>query len=98
MEDQSRTDNYQFASKPTLQEIDDLAHELCNEYSNHGFYRWYCKVINVLGIERVKIIKAMYSDTKQAKHLFSRRASEEMVLKQAQQRMLDIRRKNAEKD
>lgn len=84
--------NSQLARKQTLQDIDDLATALCIEYANHAFYKWYCKVINVLGIQRVNEIRAMYSDTRQARHLFSRRASEEMKVKLARQRMLDERR------
>ncbi len=84
--------NSQFEKKPTLQDVDELANTLCIEYANHAFYKWYCKVINVLGIQRVNEIRAMYSDTRQASHLFSRRASEEMKVKLARQRILDERR------
>lgn len=95
IDDSNLTDNYsnsQFEKRPTLQDIDELANALCVEYSNHEFYKWYCKVINVLGMQRVNEIRAMYSDTRQARHLFSRRASEEMRIKIARQRMLDERR------
>lgn len=91
--------NSQFEKKPTLQDVDELANALCIEYANHAFYKWYCKVINVLGIQRVSEIRAMYSDTRQASHLFSRRASEEMKVKLARQRILDERRDHGkEKD
>lgn len=95
IEDSNSTDNYsnsQFEKRPTLQDIDELANALCVEYTNHAFYKWYCKVINILGVQRVNEIRAMYSDTRQARHLFSRRASEEMKAKIARQRILDERK------
>lgn len=93
-------DNYpnsQFEKKPTLQDVDDLATALCVEYENHNFYKWYCKVINTLGIQRVNEIRAMYSDTRQSRHLFSRRASEEMRAKLAKERLMDERRDHDKK-
>lgn len=95
IDDSNPTDNYpnsQFEKKASLQDIDELANTLCTEYANHEFYKWYCKVINILGIQRVNEIRAMYSDTRQASHLFSRRASEEMKTKVARQRILEKRR------
>jgi len=40
-------------AKPSLEKVDKLADELCSEYDNFGFRKWYCKVINDYGIERV---------------------------------------------
>lgn len=93
MSEANPTDNYnsQFEPKPTLQEIDELAAKLCKEYSNYGFYKWYCRVINVLGVQRVKDIRAMYSDTRQARNLFSRRAKEEMQTKQGKKKLRELK-------
>jgi len=41
------------STKPSLEKVDMLADELCSEYDNLGFRKWYCKVINDFGIERV---------------------------------------------
>lgn len=97
MNDITPTDNSpnsQVEPKPTLIEVDSLANEICTEYSNHDFYRWYCKVINVLGVRRVNEIRSMYRDARQARHLFSKRASEEMKVKLAQQKLINLRNNN----
>lgn len=100
MNDKESTENYnsELERKPTLQEIDELAAELCKEYQNYPFYRWYCRVINVLGIKRVNTIRSMYKDTRQAKHLFSRRASEEMQAKLGQEKLQKIKASYVKKD
>lgn len=85
--------NSEFEQTYTMQQKDDLAAELCTEYANYKFYKWYCKVINALGVRRVKEIRAMYSDTRQAKHLFSKRASEEMNAILVKEKLRDMKEK-----
>lgn len=73
-------DNWKLSHKPTFSEVEDLADILCKDYKNIKFRRWYCLVINILGIQRISDIRAMYSDIENkalAGKLFSVRASQE---------------------
>lgn len=74
---QTANNKWQLNGKPPIVEVDKLAKELCQEYDNYGFYRWYCLVINTLGVERVRQIQARCSDATDKGALFSRYASEE---------------------
>lgn len=74
---QTDNDKWQLNRKPSIAEVDKLAKELCTEYDNFGFYRWYCLVINVLGVQRAKDIQSRCSDAVNKGALFSRYASEE---------------------
>lgn len=74
---QTDNDNWQLLRKPPIEQVDELAKELCHEYDNFAFFRWYCLVINILGIERIKEIRSRCSDAKNKGALFSRYASEE---------------------
>jgi hypothetical protein len=61
--------------------ISQLAKSLCEQYHNHPYYKWYCKVIYELGIERVLLIQARASDSKQPGKLFTKIANEELAVK-----------------
>ena len=74
---QIANDNWQLDRKPSITDVDALAKELCAEYDNFAFFRWYCLVINILGLERISTIRARCSDAPNKGHLFSRIASEE---------------------
>lgn len=85
-------DNRQLDSSPSFSVVDSLANELCTEYGNAKFYKWYCKVINTLGIERVLILRGMCVDAKYPGQLFSRRANQEMQAKLSKQKLYDLRK------
>lgn len=84
-------DNSQLNNGMPFSVVDSLANELCSEYGNAKFYKWYCKVINVLGVERVLALRGMCSDAKQPGQLFSRRANQELKEKQGKQKLDDFR-------
>lgn len=74
---QIANDEWQLNRKPPISKVDELAKELCQEYDNFAFFKWYCLVINTLGIDRVNQIRARCSDAKNKGQLFSRYAGEE---------------------
>jgi len=74
---QIANDKWQMGKKPSITEVDFLAKELCLEYDNLAFFRWYCLVINILGLNRVREIQSRCSDSPKKGLLFSRIASEE---------------------
>jgi len=74
---QIANDNWQMGKKPSITEVDALAKKLCLEYDNFAFFRWYCLVINILGLDRVNEIQSRCSDASHKGPLFSRIASEE---------------------
>ena len=84
-------DNSQLNNGTRFSVVDSLANELCSEYGNAKFYKWYCKVINVLGVERVLALRGMCSDAKQPGQLFSRRANQEMQTKLNKQRLDELK-------
>lgn len=70
----------QLHHKPSFADVELIANELCVEFNNIKFYEWYCLVINILGLERISIIRSRTSDMKdkeKAAKLFSARASQE---------------------
>jgi hypothetical protein len=86
-------DNWQLGKKPTITQVDRLAKELCLEYDNLGFFRWYCRVINVLGVSRVKEIQARFSDTEGKAKLFSQLANEEVESKLGRDKYNELKKK-----
>lgn len=70
-------DEWQLNKRPPISKVDELAKELCKEYDNFAFFKWYCLVINTLGIDRVNEIRARCDDAKNKGQLFSRYAGEE---------------------
>lgn len=78
--------------KPPIHLVDELANKLCTDYSNHDFYKWYCKIINILGLKRVEEIQAMSSDAKYPGTLFSKRAQQEAINKVGQDRYKEMMR------
>jgi hypothetical protein len=70
-------DNWQLDGKPPIALVDNLAKELCQDYDNFAFFKWYCLVINILGITRIEDIRDRCKDSKHKGQLFSRYAGEE---------------------
>jgi len=64
-------ENSELNKKPTVQQVDDLAHELCNKFSNHEYFKWYCSAIWKLGERRVRDLQARVSDAKDPARLFT---------------------------
>ena len=58
--------------------VDSLADELCHEYSNTDFRKWYCNIIYELGLPRVNEIRGRCRDAKQPGRLFSKLAKAEI--------------------
>lgn len=75
---QSANDNSELNRKPTIKEVDDLAMELCQQFHNHEFFRWYCSAIWKLGITRILEIRGRVSDAKMPGHLFTKLLREEL--------------------
>jgi hypothetical protein len=67
--------------KPSIGEVDALANELANRYENHSFRRWYCKVINTLGIQKTRELAERADESKSPGRLFSTLAKEAMQSK-----------------
>lgn len=88
---QTENDNSQLNKKVPFSLVDSLANELCSEYGNAKFYKWYCKVINTLGVERVLALRGMCSDAKAPGQLFSKRANQEMSQRSAKSKLDEMR-------
>lgn len=82
--------NRQLGNKQSTAEIDALADELTVEYQNLKFRKWYCKVIYVLGVERVLELRSRCADAKYKGALFSKLANEEMVARENSQKLKDF--------
>lgn len=80
---ETSTNNYNGGSNRkadlTLSEVDNLAQELCKDYNNPGFHKWYCKVIHTLGAKEVRNLRNRASDAKYPARLFSKMARERMA-------------------
>jgi hypothetical protein len=73
---QTANDKWQI-DKLTIDTVDEKAKELCQLYNNFAFFKWYCIVVDILGIERIEVIQARCSDAKNPAALFSKLASQE---------------------
>jgi hypothetical protein len=69
-------DNSQLDAKPSILAVDQLASEISDQYGNHKYYKWYCKAIYILGIDRVNQLRASCRDSKQPGPLFSKKVNE----------------------
>jgi hypothetical protein len=87
---EEETGNQQLERKPSLQEVDDLANELCKQFRNFDFFRWYCKVIYTLGVDRVLILRARVSDSKLPGKLFSEYAKEDLAKHETQRKLREV--------
>lgn len=83
-------DNHELNHKPTIQEVDNLAAELCRQFNNHGYFRWYCSAIWKLGIPRVQEIKGRVSDAKMPGHLFTKFLREDLKRYEADQKLREM--------
>lgn len=84
-------DNWQLEEKLPISMVDNLANDLCKEYENRKYFRWYCLVINILGFDRIREIQARCKDSKYPAQLFSRIASEEAKAKVGLERYQRLR-------
>lgn len=84
-------DDRQLSKKPSELQIDQLAAQLCAEYGNDRFFKWYCKAIHKLGIRRINELRAMCQDAKKPGLLFSKRVNEEMQMKPSESKLDDFR-------
>jgi len=75
---ESANDKSELNRRPSIKEVDDLAMELCQEFNNHDFFRWYCSAIWKLGIGRILEIRGRVSDAKMPGHLFTKLMREEL--------------------
>lgn len=67
--------------KPSIGEVDALADELASRYENYSFIKWYCKVINTLGIQKTRELAERADESKSPGRLFSTLAKEAMQSK-----------------
>lgn len=73
-------ENSELNKRPTVQQVDDLAGELCNQFSNHEYFKWYCSAIWKLGENRVRELKGRVSDAKDPARLFTKLLSEDLKI------------------
>lgn len=71
-------ENSQLKKQPTVQQVDDLANELCTMFSNHEYFKWYCAAIWKLGERRVKELSARVSDAQDPGRLFTKLLKEDL--------------------
>jgi hypothetical protein len=83
----NETGNQQLERRPSLQEVDDLASELCDLFKNDKYFRWYCKIIYALGIDRVVILKSRVSDAKLPGRLFTKYVKQDLAKLEAQRKL-----------
>jgi hypothetical protein len=83
----NETGNQQLERRPSLQEVDDLASELCDLFKNNEYFRWYCKIIYTLGIDRVLILKSRVSDAKLPGRLFTKYVKQDLAKLEAQRKL-----------
>lgn len=86
-------DNKQLSRKPSMEEVDDLAQELCKQFNNYGYFKWYCSIIWKLGIDRVKELQGRVRDAKLAGRLFTKYVEEDVRRLESQQKLKDLRAK-----
>lgn len=70
-----------------MKEVDDLALELCTQFNNHKYFRWYCSVIWKLGADRIQELRARVQDAKLPSRLFTKYVKEELTRLEARERM-----------
>ena len=90
---ETANDNNQSVRKCTMKEVDSLAAELCVQFSNHKYFRWYCSIIWKLGIDRIQELRGRVKDAKLPSRLFTMYANEELKQQQAQQRLRGLHAK-----
>jgi len=56
---------------PSIEEVDNLADELANEYNNPDFRTWYCLLINQFGADEVRRWQALVRTGNYPARLFS---------------------------
>ena len=83
-------ENQELNRKPSLQEVDDLAYELCNLFSNPKYFRWYCSIIYKLGIDRVFVLKAQVADAKLPGRLFTKYVKEDLQRIETQKKLGEL--------
>lgn len=93
---QMRNDSSELNRKPTIEQVDKLAAELCQEFNNHSYFKWYCTAIWKLGIDRISEIRGRVSDAKMPGHLFTKYVNEELKKRDANETIK--RMWNGEKD
>lgn len=83
-------DNYK-TRKYTITEATALANRLVSSYNNPDFYRWYCKAIKILGVQRVVEIEASVRDANYPARVFSKIVKEEMLIKESTRSLSSIK-------
>jgi hypothetical protein len=72
--------NSELNKRPTVQQVDDLAHELCTNLSNHDYFKWYCAAIWKLGEHRVRELSARVRDAKDPARLLTKLIKEDLKI------------------
>ena len=83
-------ENSELNRRPTVQQVDDLARQLCNEFSNHEYFKWYCAAVWKLGENRVHELKARVSDAKDPARLFTKLLREDLKIYEMNQNLRKI--------
>lgn len=81
-------------SNYTISEVEKLAQELCNEYGNARFFRWYCGVIYEFGVTTTEDLRARVQDATYPGKLFSKIVKERRQLSLKRTRMAENHGKN----
>lgn len=90
---QTGNDNQQLNSKYTMQEVDNLARELCTEFNNYPYFRWYCKAIWKLGIPRIQELRGRVQGAKLAGRLFTQYVKEDLKRLEAEEKLRGLHAK-----
>lgn len=75
------------AEKPSVHAVDQLADDLVQRFNNKDYHPWYCKIIYTLGPTRVRELIGRVSDASDPAKLFSKLAKEELMQKQAKEKL-----------
>lgn len=89
-------DNQQLDKKYSMEDVDDLAKDLCTEFRNFDYFKWYCKAIWKLGIPRIQELRGRVQGAKLAGRLFTKYVKEDLQRIAGKEKLKDLRAK--EKD
>ena len=78
----------------TITEVERLANELCSEFSNAKFFKWYCGAIYEFGVPSIEQLRARVQDAEEPGKLFSMIVKEWRQLRQVNQARKDGYGKN----